>query len=410
MSIVLSPDQEQACDDLIAALQQGQRVLVLSGAAGTGKTTLVRELSRRVTELGWGVTYAAPTGKAAERLSKITGMTATTVHSVLYASVRETRDGSPVFLDARAPCRDRHLFVVDEASMVDADLGRTIERQLPDDAAVLYVGDPKQLPPVMGCWAPDFDHATARLDQVHRQALESPILRISVAMREGGRLPDEDQGDVYQRQSGSLQVVASTAAKFQAAGSDVIVLCWTNKTRQRLNRLVRHILARDQQGPLVVGDRLLVLYNNKRLGRMNGEVAEVTAIEPASERNLGAMPDLEPTADELRGLRVQLDQSTRALVHPDLIGAPLTDFRAFTRGSSGLFGSSLRLTSPHHWLHVDYGNAITVHRSQGSEYNTVILVIDRTTRIMGKQKPEFARKLCYTAVTRAKERLLVFDV
>jgi exodeoxyribonuclease-5 len=405
--IVLSPDQETACTKLIEALIRGERVLVLTGSAGTGKTTLVRVLIERIRELGWNAQYAASTGKAAVRLSQTVGLPATTVHAALYGSVRETLEGQPVFLDPKPPCTGKTVLVVDEASMIDEALDLEIRSQMPRDSVLLYVGDRNQLPPVVGNFGPNFAEPTAILTEIHRRALDNPITQISCTILAGGKLPMDPIGDTYCRSQASLAAVASFVTEQQEAGKDLVVLCWTNDVRQRMNRLIRRNLGYDKEGPVTVNDRLLVLYNNRKLGRMNGEVARVKEVLPFEDSpwmKRTIQSGVPATEQEMAGLCVRLEPDTQAFIHPGLIGAPLQEFRDFTRKGG------LRLTDVHSWLHVDYGQAITVHRSQGSEWATVVFLIDRSTRLMAKKNPDQARQLVYTGITRAKERLHVFDV
>ena len=405
LAIVFSKEQHEQIGVLVEAMQSGQRVLVFTGPAGSGKTTCMQEFARRVRALGWKCAFLAPTGKAALRLKQVTKEPTNTVHAVLFAAVRETEDGDPVFLNPRPPCKARTVLIIDEASMVDTDLHRDLCGQLPESSVIVYVGDRDQLPPVLGDWGPDFDHPTAVLTQVHRQALNSPIIRISVDVRNGGKLPAESIGTKYLRFNKSLDRVATWVAGEQDEGHDVVVLCWTNKTRQKLNRLMRRIQGLDSQGPLVPTDRVLVLQNNRRLGRMNGEVCGVEAVtpfedSPAMERanDIG----IPPSKLERGSLYIKLDNGTKCFVHPDLIGVPYNEFKAAMRG--------LSITVKERWLHMDYGYALTVHKSQASEWATVAFVIDRTTRFLAAKDPRQARHLVYTGLTRAKERLVVFDV
>jgi exodeoxyribonuclease-5 len=404
MTIQFTEEQVSQIDLLVNAIQSGARELVFTGPAGSGKTTCVQEFCRRITALGWRVMFAAPTGKAALRLQEVTGEETSTIHAALFKSVMENRDGEPVFADPKPPVGDRTVWIIDEASMVDADLHQHIMRQMPDSSVVLYVGDREQLPPVIGTWGPNFRAPTAVLTEVHRQALDNPIIRISADVRNGGKLPPSSIGETYLRMRRSLDKVAIWVAEQQDAGNDVIVLCWTNKTRQKLNRLVRRIQGLDTED-LVATDRLLVLYNNRRLGRMNGEVCIVESVIPFEHSpmpQVGAEYGMKPSEFERTSLYVKLENGTRAFIHPELIGAPYNAFKDAMK--------RLSVTTKHQWLHVDYGQAITVHKSQGSEWGTVAFLIDRTTRFLARKDPNQARHLVYTGVTRAKQRLVVFDV
>ena len=96
-------------------------------------------------------------------------------------------------------------------------------------------------------------------------------------------------------------------------------------------------------------------------------------------------------------------QRFSALIHPNYVGESLADFKSFTR-------TSLQVTRPGQWIHCDHGYALTVHRSQGSEWKDVAFVVDWATKKHAQEHPAFMRRLAYTAITRARERVVVFDV
>lgn len=378
-----SDDQLAALDALATALDARVRVSVLTGPAGSGKTTLMQQVASMAEERGRDVLYAAPTGKAALRLTQVTGEQANTLHSLLYGQVEEDENGDPVFSGKKRLMSSRTLLIVDEASMVGETLHQEILSQLPDGAALLYVGDREQLPPVTESWGPDFTSPTAALTEIHRQAAGNPIIEISAAVRTGGKLPHGDVGDRYHRGRASIDQVAAWMVAHVEAAEDAVVLSWTHKVRTRVNALVRSSLGHLQ--PLVAGDRVRVMQNDKILGRMNGEILTVKLVTESGPFLLAVFVD-------------EAGRTTKAHVHPGLIGAKVGEFKAFTRDREEQF------------LHVDYGYALTVHSSQGSEFRHVAFVIDATTAFLARKDRETARRLVYTAVTRARERLDVFDV
>jgi exodeoxyribonuclease-5 len=400
----LSEDQETACQNLIQSLLDGSPVMVLTGPAGTGKTTLTREFSRRVASLGWKTKFLAPTGKAAVRISEVTGEPASTIHSALYRSVLEGKSGQLVFANPRPPCLPKTVLIIDEASMIDTSLDEEIRANLPKQSSILYVGDREQIPPVHGSWGPNFDQPTAILTEIHRQALDNPIIQISKNVREGKTLPKGQIGNAYFRRAGSLYDVSQWMLDHEK--DDCIVLCWTNQTRQALNKIFRRNLGFDKDGIIVPGDRLIVLNNNKRLGKMNGEIGEVTKITPfletrTPEEEIFVRP---PTSGEIQSFLVELDGGkTRAFVNPKLLDAPYMLFSDFTKKGG------IRTTQSWQWLHMAHGRAITIHKSQGSQYQNVAAVIDKSMRRLAKQDPNQARRLIYTAITRTISRLDVFD-
>lgn len=401
--LVLSADQARALDVIEEALAVKQRVLCLTGPAGSGKTALVRILASRLRAGGWGVVLLASTGKAAARLQEVTREGASTIHSVLFGRVTDREDGTPCFSDPRAPCSGRTLVVVDEASMVDSSLHRELVRQLPRDAALLYVGDREQLPPVAGEWGPDFEHPTVVLTEIHRQALGNTIVAIATLVREGGKLPRETRGEAYSRVSQDILEVVDEVVARRERGEDVAVLCWTNELRQAFNRQVRRRLARE--APICPGDRLVVGLNNRVVGRMNGEVLVVAQASLWLDLPEGRRAAQEQTLTpfERGAWWVRAACGARFWAHPELIGASVKDFK-------GRMARDLRATRGMLWLHVDYGEALTVHRAQGSEFSRVVFLLNGATRFLAAQDPVLARRLVYTACTRARETLQVVDL
>lgn len=401
-SVKLTTEQEGALRVLIGRILAGKRVLVLAGAAGTGKTTLVRELIARLFESGWNVDLAAPTGKAAVRLTEVTGMAASTIHSLAFSNVTEDSDGKPIFSGQRAVVEDsRTVLIVDEASMVGSFMAKVIEANLPRGCAVVYVGDHCQLQPVMDSFGVNFDEPDAVLSTVHRQALDNPILRIATELRTNKTpIPHGKVGAAYERRRWNKPAAARWFAELHKRGEQVVALTKTNRTRRGMNNLIRQDLGHREQGVLIAGDRLLIMHNNKKIGRMNGEIVPVTKVEATtlSER----MPFLRGFSDEVMQqelLKVYFDRGG-ALVHPDLIGMPWTDVRSWASG--------VRM-DPYRLAVCDYGFAVTGHKMQGSEADVGLIVLDRAARTVSMRDPEDSRRWVYTALTRFRKKILVVD-
>jgi len=173
-------------------------VFRLFGFAGTGKTTLARHIAEGV---DGEVKFAAFTGKAALVMRNKGCDDASTIHSLIYRA-RESGEEQPSFeLWDDAPASKAKLIVIDECSMVDAELGRDL---MSFDCPLLVLGDPAQLPPIQGGGFFTNSEPDAMLTEVHRQAQDDPIVRMSMDVREGreldiGRYGESEEGPVQRR-------------------------------------------------------------------------------------------------------------------------------------------------------------------------------------------------------------------
>lgn len=389
----LSADQSQAIEVLSKNIRSGAQVSVLRGPAGCGKTTLMRVFSEKMRDDGWYVFWAAPTGKAASRLSQVTGEPTSTLHALLYRRVTEGKKGQPLFGDRRQTLIDgrKGILVIDEASMVGKRLFDDLVAAAGTTVSLLFVGDREQVEPVADSMGPDLDHPTAELTTVHRQALESPILLVATEVRSGQKMRQGVVGDQYERRRGSATEASEWICERLQSKRDAVVLCATNTVRTAVNRLARQQLG--FTSPICPGEQLVVGLNNKDAGKMNGETLRVEAVSPVVD---------EDGSDS--GLYRIFAEGEVYFVHAPSIGAEVMDFKKAQRSRLAL----LRNTSQ--WLHVDYGYALTVHRGQGSEWQEVCFLVDSKLKFRAGLDPTHVRRIAYTAITRAKKNLLVLDV
>lgn len=406
-----TPTNEQAGalrDVANTLLHTDKPVLTLCGAAGTGKTSLMFFLASLLREKGMRIGWCAPTGKAAARLSERTGEEVKTIHSMVYRSVVTGADGQPKFGDVKDVASHGKVWICDEASMVDRQLGKHLRQAISGTGGrLLYVGDREQLPPIRGTWDANFDRPDAVLETVHRQAKDNPILRIATDLREGRilQLPRETIGDSYAFLEGSYGDAAQWVQTH--AEEDAVLLCYTNKDRMRLNNMVRLYMGRATGPVLDPRERFVVLTNNPMHQVMNGEVFELRSVTQVTEPG-------RPGSDE--GKLVELDWEgkrtrDRALVHLDTVGGDSTELSR-TLGIGAVRRS---------WLHIDYGYALTVHKMQGSEAAHVgLLFSDGAEWAIKKQREEakkrgenpndYLRRWMYTALTRGKTSFRAYDV
>lgn len=404
--IALDPVQEAAVTKIVnwldnyAYSKPQQQVMRMIGAAGTGKTTILKEVKKRTSRR---LQFMAFAGKAAmvlrskgcdgaetihksiyeprgqsvkhyrEELAKLEGMTNAADRATQEAKLEQMRIemGTPGFVRRLGSEFHRDAaFGLDEVSMVDRWLGEdTLRYGFP----VLAVGDPCQLPPIMGTgfFFPPGYKADIELTQIHRQAAGSPVLRLATGVREGKRLPYGTLGDCH---------VVRKASLADYAGFDQ-VLCGTNKMRTQVNMALRKLKGRVKV--LEAGEKLICLQNNYEVGVMNGSQWEVMKCEYFEDSRGHKF-----YRAHIKSLDDPNIKPFLALIHlnPLLEGRPQFD-KHWTP----------MLTGHAQALVMTYGYAMTVHKSQGSQWDSVCIIDDWS----GANYKEWL----YTGITRAAKRM-----
>ena len=366
----LGPQQEQAFAAVDKWLQRLDRpYFYLAGYAGTGKTTLARKLAS-----GLRTSYAALTGKAALQMQRAKCQGASTIHSAIYV-VSEDRWGRTEFiLNKRSDFADADLIVIDEVSMVDDDLAADI---LSFGRPVLVLGDPAQLPPVKGEGyftrnAPDF-----MLTEIHRQALENPIIQMASAVRSGNDLAPGTYGH-------SRVVAQGVLSEDDVIGADQ-VLCGTHRTRIAINNKFRRILGYSERGPLPqIGERLVCKQNDKKVKIFNGGLFTVVDIE-------------RPGYDEFE-LLVRSDD------FPNRDPISVTIKCGLFNGAFDNMSDRERFDATRGTQVFDYGYALTCHAAQGSQWGNVVTYDESGTF------RDHRHRWLYTALTRAADRTSIVQM
>lgn len=363
--MIWSPEQDAALKSVNRWYRDRDRqVFRLFGYAGTGKTTLARHIAEHI---DGEVAFAAFTGKAAHVLRQKGCEGAGTIHSLIYrpeTGDEDNPEAEPMFTLRRdAPASEASLIIIDEVSMVDEELGRDL---LSFGVPVLVLGDPAQLPPVKGAGYFTADEPDVMLSEIHRQAADNPIIRMSMDIRDGNLPEKGDYGE-------SRIISRDTVDKDIILDADQ-VLAGRNVTRNRYNGRIRDLLDFDGDAPCV-GERLVCLRNNKKKGLLNGGLWSVKARQG---RRRGMLRyDLVPE-DGGRSVRVQV----------------LPEF--FTGGAGDIPWPKRRNSDE-----FDYGYVLTVHKAQGSQWDSVVL-FDESFAFR-----EHRTEWLYTAVTRAAERITI---
>ena len=381
-----APEQRTA----IAAAANHQ-ALIVTGGPGTGKTTTLGGILQLLDELQLSCMLAAPTGRAAKRLAELTGRPATTIHRLLEAQISPDTGAMMFFHNASEPLKT-DAVIVDETSMVDLLLMQSLLEALPERCRLILVGDPDQLPSVgAGNVFSDLIRSgvvhTVRLREIFRQARQSLIVMNAHAVNRG-QLPDlqTKNRDFFfmRRLSGErvVQTIQELCARrlpdnMGIASGDIQVLSPTRKGvagTANLNRELQAVLNPQQAGKkekicgdfcFREGDRVMQIRNNydimwKKVGGtevgagiFNGDIGVITEINHPEETVTIVFDDRQASYD--------------FTMLPELEPA----------------------------------YAMTVHKSQGSEYRAVILAAHQGSQLL------LTRSILYTAITRARELFII---
>lgn len=331
---------------------QSQRPFVLNGLAGTGKTTILTHVAQEYPNS----LLCALTGKAASILRRKTGLAASTIHMAFYRLREVTknkrgRDNLKFIPSNEDGSLKGEIVFLDEGSMINSDLARDI---LNTGARLIVSQDPGQLPPITGTGY--FNWADFTLTDIHRQALESPIIRQAHAVRNGGK---------YESDGPNFRVMENECSDEDVILSDII-LCYTNATRKDANHFARKLRGFLQITPQV-GEPLMCLKNAKDYGIFNGAI--YTLLEPFLVGDKSICIDVDGRKTKIHNVKFMG------------VGREQTSEEEYTTS-------------------FDFGYAATVHKSQGSEFANVLLIDEY-------KRQEQRDSWIYTGITRAAERIVI---
>jgi exodeoxyribonuclease-5 len=352
--VEFTPEQEIAAARIRAFLDADKvdkPYLTMHGWAGTGKTTVLGAIAREYP----GTLLCTLTGRAAEVLRRKTGASAFTIHSAFYKLREEVKssDGRDRLKWDTVHDDDSmagSALLLDECSMIDTTIANDLMRT---GVRIVACGDPGQLPPVNG--EQFFTTPDIMLKTVHRQALDSPVLRQAHWVRLGrGYHSDGDDFRVVDRLDPGEAIAAD------------MVLCWRNVTRKTVNHLLRRMKGVTAVNPQP-GEPVLCLKNSADYGLFNGAIYELAEEFRDGDNTIKVIVD--GSKERISNVRFEGFQDTIPR-HQDVT----TSFA--------------------------FGYVLTVHKSQGSEFDNVVF-IDEYSRQDGRTQ------FVYTAITRAAKRMTV---
>jgi len=375
------------------------QIFRLFGFAGTGKTTLAIEIERMA---DGDVLFGSFTGKAALVMRKKGCHGAMTLHSMIYKPRRLRRDAdnerddhdTPQWeLNPDSPLRGAELLIIDECSMVSEDLGRDV---LSFKTPVLVLGDPAQLPPVAGAGFFTEAKPDVMLTEIHRQAADNPIIRIATSIRLGEAIDfGAHKGPVAGQ---GVSIIRRSHLKLSTQLAADQILCGRNDTRVTINRDMRKALRDAGRLPNEhanlpeLGERIICLKNKRDRALLNGGTFIVKDL-------LDRMPDTKRVGrKDVSYLHVQHEGEKRE----NYVKVPHAYW--FWNGKA----MDLRLPEKMHrptYDEFDYAYAITCHKSQGSQWDKV-LVMDESA-VFGREDESIPARWLYTAVTRAAEAVII---
>ena len=463
--MVLTSQQQNTLDSIKVFLDSDVPVFILKGYAGTGKTTMIRTIIEEIKNREKKTILMAPTGRAARVLETKNSWEAFTIHRCIYElDTIETKDGSD---DIRFifPLKNQedeakdHICIVDESSMIgtrevvnelfEFGTGSLLKDLLTFVAPnrggkIIFVGDPMQLPPVGDNVSNALDEKyfesiginamVAELTDVVRQGAGSAILGNAMKVRaliesqqRNNLVFDRNEDEVVDMEGYNMPSQLLTLYPKPEIGQSVIIT-YSNRQARDYNYAVRELLYPNQK-QIVVGDILQVVSNNYKLDVMNGDFVKITAINGDIEYqsalvyiNIGGERIQHKITLAFRNVRIRLDneqelpckiiESMLDDSDPNLNFAQIQAlyinfcmrYPQLKRGSQQ-FKEYLKGDPYFNALRVKYGYAITGHKSQGGEWNTVF--VDYTGRT-GLNTD--CLRWIYTVTTRASHTLYGYNM
>ncbi len=470
----LTADQKGALTALDNFLDNDSQIFLLKGYAGSGKTTILRGFLEYLTSIKTEYVLMAPTGRAAKVLRERTGKDAFTIHKSIYSFDElvelENGDSFRYYYKLRNNSEVAHrIFIVDESSMISdmeskgeffqfgtgcllSDLIEFSRVQHPGAATkIIFVGDPCQLPPVNDSSSKAFDknylHSRfgvsveeTEMKEVYRYGSASGIAKAAMKIRRSMSSGYFNDFDLRQNDVDIFNPTHSTFLnQYDSIDGSKIIVAYKNKTCLDLNQDIRKRKYGTRNLPVQKGDIVIMGGNNYRKGIYNGEFAVVNEVSPNNELRTIYLKGQQPVTLTWRTIDLVFPSAGGEhkvvdgkiienflygdnYLKPEEMQALYVDFlQRHPRLKKGTdeFKETIIDDEYFNCLMIKYGYAVTCHKAQGGEWDTVFTVWDHDNRenfnyltdeqaTAGKTNDRFYR-WAYTAVTRASKKLYAIN-
>lgn len=382
----LSSDKKDILKQLINWLQEDHPTnhISVGGYAGTGKTTLIALLRKILQQKKpkLKIAFVCFTGKATQVLQNYLKKAGAvqpqdfigTIHSLIYTPI--VNKSGIITGWEKKPKLEADLVIIDEASMVSAEIWQDLSSF---NKPIMAFGDHGQLPPIQGSFSL-MSNPHLKLETIHRQEANNPIIQVSILAREQGKIPIKRFSPLVEKlDQENPETQERVGELLDQFDQDTLVLCGYNWTRVQLNQEIRQRLGFYEPTPQS-GDRVICLRNNHVHKIYNGM--------------LGTIQNLHREDETWYLAEIKMDD--RKELYSGLIAV-----EQFNSKGALNFGKKRRETVMGDLF--DFGYALTVHKAQGSQAKRVILFEQR----FSKMDDEEWRRWLYTGVTRAEEELYV---
>lgn len=436
--MALTPSQQEKAEQIITYLKEGHKRVVLRGSAGTGKTYLTNELIKMLKKelFKYGnICVSAPTHKALSvlkgKIDKHYYINFATIHSALMLQRITDKDGKNTFGRKKLSSNPRwqpfweiSLVILDESSMISQNIIDYIDEY--PEVTFIYIGDPQQLNPVGEEHSPIFikDYPTVELTEIIRQGEGNPIIDLSRNLERinSGQTSLTTDGQGYFFDNSREMIVDKLA---EVNGSDEIkYLAWTNQDVDKMNVDVRRKIY-GLPNKIELGESLI--FNSPFLDYTTNEEIKVNKLDiidhflkiPTPETNVvfrDGVASIQPkiqNGEEIPSydtawIKLYLINDEVKVLHESYE----QQYQCYIKGIKDHCKTGLMKWPVYYWFleyfaQITYNHAITVHKSQGSTYKVAIMNVGNI--YLNKDKPE-KKRLLYTAVTRASQKVCLYNV